>query len=304
MTEVLMEYPDDQLVISTIEILVTTLARFERTVGLRTMSHLTSNINIPDATETMKFVGTLSDKMMLVETNYDRQFSNRWVNGAAGQQSLLATSIQLATDKSGGQIIVKEVGNVAYWFEQANQYQEAKAIYQALVDSANDRLDSAATATALRLGENGISRCNLINQKLTIQGTSTNGEAINPDDYKDRVLILIFWSANAPSSLATMRDFHKSSRSLVTSNKIKVLAICMDKNLDRSVEEILKTIPNFSTVFINTGSQNSILQQCPITNVPHALAINHFGEVDDVNVPLDELQTAAEYLATKRFDSR
>jgi hypothetical protein len=101
-----------------------------------------------------------------------------------------------------------------------------------------------------------------------------------------------------------MRDFHKSSRSLVTSNKIKVLAICMDKNLDRSVEEILKTIPNFSTVFINTGSQNSILQQCPITNVPHALAINHFGEVDDVNVPLDELQTAAEYLATKRFDSR
>lgn len=304
MTDVLMENPDDQLVISTIELLVSTLARFERSVGLKTMNHLADSINLPDATETMKFIRTLSDRKMLVEANYDRQFANRWVNGDAGQKALLQTSIQLANDSTGGTVLVNDIGNVAHWFEQFNQYAEAREIYEALIDSAITRQDPAASAAASRLGMNGICRCDLVNQKLIINGKTITGQAINPENFQDRVLVLIFWSANVPSSLTAMSEFHTSSSNLVNSKKIKVLAVCVDKVLNRNVEAVVKTIPNYYPLFIDTNQENSILTQCPITKVPHALVINHFGEITDVNVPFDELQATSEYLSTRRFDSK
>ena len=47
--------------------------------------------------------------------------------------------------------------------------------------------------------------------------------------------------------------------------------------------------------------KNTLYDQCPVDQVPHAMLVDHKGNVADVNIPLDELKTAAEGLSAARF---
>ena len=300
----LREDPNNEFLIANIRLIVISLFQFDRESALKLMRNLEAVGPEFESSKASSLFLFLSDQIRLAKSDISGLFENRWVNGQAGQRELRKTTIHLAADPAGGLEVLNMIDQVASWFEQDNQYENAQQIYQALLDSAEHRQNVEVALAAQKFGRNGLTRCQLAGKKLEFKAKLDSGDTLTSNDLENRIVVVIFFSLEDQGSVSDLNAFHGKCADF-NGKQITVLAYCVDDKFDSSIQTLRRRIPGFM-LLINQPAETgypTLLQQCPVSKLPHALLIDHLGRVDDVNVSMDELKTATQYLANRRFDS-
>ena len=81
---------------------------------------------------------------------------------------------------------------------------------------------------------------------------------------------------------------------------IRIVAVNIDQNWQLDlISDVIKPIENVIFLFgdANDNYSNNILKQCPSDTVPRLMLVQRDGQVADINVPSDEIDTQLDFLA-------
>ena len=298
---ILDQYPNDGYTISNVRLIFKSLTRLHPDVSGKLTKLLLKKRNQYTGTRADQLVADLADASTLLETRYETMFANRWVNGKAGREQLLETSLKLVSDKSAGRALLEQVDKVAQWFEQQNNLDQAREIYQALLDEADRPDNPLATKTSRLLGQNGLTRCNSLGQPARFSGVDIRGRPITEARFKGRIVAVVFWSLKSSASQKELRQLHQE-KTQISSQPADILAVCIDKDPGPEFGKLAEQLFRFNSFdpakYGDTGIPFS--GQVPVTRVPHIMLINQQGIICDTNVPGNNLRSHIEYLSTKR----
>ncbi len=299
--DLLHDFPDDELVLSTVNVIVMSLPKFNRALGQRILQSICQKSSEFSSAKEQIFFREIRDEVLLLESNFDPLLDDRWVNGEAGQRELLKVALALARDTTGAENLLVKVDSVANWFEQINQHDQARQIYQAFLDSEPVRNTADLAELVHRLGKDGIRRCELNGKKLEISGPLTLGGSLEPAEVANRIVLIIFWSEKNLPSTKVLQDFHGTARELVARN-VLVLAVCTDAERESAHLRIANSLPSYRFIDYTTGSQigPSLLDQYPTGLLPKAVVVDQRGIVMDANAPIDELVSATSFLLNRQ----
>jgi hypothetical protein len=291
----LKQHPEDEYVMSTIRLVLDSCLIENERNGLSLIKSLNEQKNEFASDRIKAIFQDCSDKALLIESRYQKRFDDRWVNGAFGQEELLKLSSELVKNPDSGPLLIAKVDEVAHWFEQENRHENAIQIYDAMLNASENGMHAVANDFAKKTAEAGMRRNKLVNTKIDLSGFAPDGSMILPEEFNNRVVVVIYWSNHDANSIAGLQQFHEETKSW-RSKSIAVVAVCVD---DNSVNDVIRLATKLTPFRFMVGDPagngtNHVLEQCPSTRVPRAMLIGKDGIVVDVNVPLGELKTDAE----------
>ena len=236
-----------------------------------------------------------ADKVLVLNSRYEDAYSRRWDYGGSGQQELAKATADLLKVPKMGKVLVMRVAKTANWFEQQDSFEAAKGIYDDLVTAVNEeRVIEADRNYAKLTAAAGLQRQSMVGQKVEISGEDSNGLAVLPDDYRGRVLGIVYWSARNAASVKALNEIDRQARSL-TNKDVSILAICMDQELNRQLpifvnhSPVLKIFPHIQS----DGTVNNLLNKIPPSYVPQVVLVDTKGVVRNINVEPGELNNRA-----------
>ncbi len=295
----LRDYPDDEYIIASIKLIMISLLGVDRESSLDIMRNLVTHQSEFESAKTAELFGFLADEIKLTQSNIRTLFENRWVNGIPGQRELAKVAVALAADPTGGLEVLNQIDLIANWFEQVKQYETAEQIYQAMLESAEQRESVKAAVTASEYSRNGLTRCKLVGQPIEFEATLDTGEKLSSQDLQNQVCVIIFWATDDSSSFSSVVEFHNQSQSRpMRGKRVRVFAYCTNETSGKSLRSARTQLGNFK-ILVNAPNENgspTLLQKCPVSSLPYAMIIDRRGNVSAVNVPLDELRTAVDFL--------
>ena len=221
------------------------------------------------------------DTYAIVNLNYDEMFANRFINGDVGLRELEKTSLQLLNNPEGGMLIVKKVQQVAYWFEWRRMYEAADRIYETMQNAAKLNRQVAGTKELmLEIGNTGRKRLSLVGKKISISGTTMAGEEVSEDDFKNRVVLIVFFNPEAGPSMNLVNRLGKSARRYAEfGSPVRVVAV---PNSPVPFQE--KLIERFDRSRIHylawvDGQPPELLKTYPVIDFPQLIALDHEGKL-------------------------
>ena len=299
--KVLDSYPNDESTVSDVKLIFNSL----RKRGTRLNAKLTKLLvkKRPDYANTRvdRLIADLIDASLMQGTRYVTKFENRWVDGQAGRDQLLSISLELISNKSTGEDVIKQVDRVAQWFEQQNRIERAREIYQTMADEAERPNNPAAMKTASRLGQNGLTRCDALGKAAVFSGSDIEGRPLTKNRFSGRIVAVIFWSLKDAASKEELLQLHRE-RAQYSSLPADIVAVCIDRNPGTEFGEIVSQMIRFKSCDPAKYGADGIpfTKQVPVTQVPQILLIDQQGNISDTNVPSDNLRSHIEHLASKR----
>ncbi len=289
------QYPADEFVINTIRLTSEVCLNQNQKFGAPLIEELFSRLNEIDSANAQRMIQDLSDKVLIAKARYEKLFDDRWVNGSVGQRELLNVSQDLIRHQNAGPLLFSKVDEVAHWFEQEDRYGDAIKIYETMLRAADRHPNVEAATLARETANAGLRRNNLVNQKIELTGLKSDGSLIQPHEFEQRTVVVIFWSFRNATSISELHRLYRETSSWI-SKPIDVLVVCVDDNADDKLKDLAAELVRFKFIISDParGEALSLLEQCPSSRVPRAMLIGRDGRVIDVNVPTEELKTDAE----------
>ena len=147
------------------------------------------------------------------------------------------------------------------------------------------------------MGKNGLTRLNLVNAKIDLDQVLYNRKSVDLTSLTDRAVVLLLWSNENKKSIAGLLQTCENTKSWRRRGG-KLLAISIDEKLDN---ELLAEISVASGVIFGNGDiqqngANRVWEQCPTDVLPRAMLIDRSGIVVDIDVPIFQIQTQANFL--------
>jgi hypothetical protein len=294
-------YPNDKFALSNVRLIFKSLSQFKPGLSAKLTNLLLGKRPEYAGTKADQLIADLADADILLETRYTTMFENRWVNGRAGRDQLLRESLKLLGNESAGRVVIEQVDQVAQWFEQQNKIEQAREIYQAMVDEAGRPNNPIATKTATALGQNGLTRCDSLGKPAVFSGVDIKGRPISKQRYSGRIVAVVFWSVNDSASKDELLQLHQE-RTQYSSLPVDIIAVCIERNPGTQFAEMVTQLSRFHSCNPAKYSEGGVpfMKQVPITKVPQILLIDQQRNISDTNVPSDNLRSHIEYLASKR----
>jgi hypothetical protein len=300
MMDLIGEFPADPLVIATIQQVGNYYIEKEIDDAVLIVGHLDEGTRDLDSEPIRKMLNLLQGNLMISVSGYKEAFNNRWINGVEGNRNLVRLSQQLLQDDRCNSWVIEDVDQVARWLEQQAYYESAGEIYRSLFEKkqlADGPQDESPLRNASRLGKNGLTRLNLVNTKIDLDQVLYNRKSVDLTSLTDRVVVLLLWSNENIKSINGLLQTCENTKSWRRRGG-KLLAISIDEKLDN---ELLAEISAASGIIFGNGNiqqngANRVWEQCPTDVLPRAMLIDRSGIVVDIDVPISQIQTQANFL--------
>ena len=299
--KVLDTYPNDTSALADVRLVFTSLRRRSINLNAKLTNLLVKKRPGYAETKVDQLVADLVDAAIMQESRYVPMYENRWVNGQAGRDELLSTSLKLISNRSTGRVVIDHVDQVAQWFEQQNKIERAREIYQAMVDESDRPDNPVAMKTASQLGRNGLTRCDALGKPAKFSGFDVKGRPFTKERFDGRIVAVIFWSLKSDRSKEELLQLHRE-RSQYSSLPADIVTVCLDRDPGIEFGEIVGHMGRFTSCDPTKSGTDGIpfTKQVPVTQVPQILLIDQQGNISDTNVPSDNLRSHIEHLASKR----
>ena len=226
----------------------------------------------------------VADRLLLTAEGFNRKFSDRWANGKNGRIELSETVVRLLNNERIGLYLVQRALAVGQWFERNDFTPQAKAVYDAMIASANNgNVAEEYRPDTIRYAEEGMTRLSLKGTTIVYRGKDSSGKPLNDAQLKKKIGIVVYWSVGSKDSLKYLAELNASARAL--SNKpIVILAVCVDEKLPADINVTMRKNPMIRIVDPEFESgKNSLLEDCPPGLLPHVMLVDFEGKVHDVN---------------------
>ena len=301
LNETLDKFPDTDRVAATIRLQFKVAIESDINLAKQLAEEVLRDGRLKDerAADLMQYV---LDTYEIVNLNYDEMYINRFTNGDVGLRELEKTSLQLLNNPEGGVLIVKKVQEVAYWFEWRRMYDSADRIYETMQEAAELNRQVAETKDLLlKIGNAGRKRLSLIGKKILISGTTMAGKQVGDDDFKNRVVAIIFFDPKAGPSMNLVNRLGKSARRYAEfGSPVRVVAV---PNSAAPFEE--KLIERFDRSRIHylawvDGQPPELLDTYPVTDFPQLIALDHEGKLARIGLSHQDYSFDIEALVDQR----
>lgn len=300
MMDLLKKFPDDPLVVATIQQVINYYIEKETDDAVLMVGQLDERTRELDAEPVRKMLNLLQGNLMISVSGYQEAFNNRWINGVEGNENLVRLSQQLLQDERCNSWVIEDVDQVARWLEQQAYYESAEAIYRSLSETTELSKGSDAellSGNAIHFGRNGLARLNLVNAKIDLDQVQYNQIPVDLSSLTGRVVVLLFWSKENKDSIQGLLQACETTKSWRRRGG-KLLAISIDEKVDSKL--LAEVAASAGVIFgngdIETKGANQVWEQCPTEVLPRAMLIDRNGVVVDIDVPISQIQTQANFL--------
>ena len=300
MVNLLKDYPEDEMTLSTVRLIVEYYLGQHPKEGIALIQRIQPGVRNLSSPKIISLVQRFSDRAKMHSLNYIADFENRWLNRSVGQKQLFNHSLQLLDDPNYGELIVETVDLVTQWFEQDNQYDRAIAIYQKMLESSESNINPEVAKSARMTAEYGLKRAKLLNQKIDFTGVSVQGLPLDQESFEKRVVVLVFWSYKDSKSIDALNQVYQETAAWRKQGG-RLLAVSVDNEIDEGFKSFVTQMKDvyFAAADMERNGENLIWEQAPCESLPRAMLINRDGVVVDINVPIPEVQTEAGFLMTQ-----
>ena len=233
----------------------------------------------------------MRDWTRLIELRYFEAWGARDLS----PEQLLDVALQMIEQRQCGSVLLDKIGQIARWFEQANQIDSSQQLYQKLVAQSEHYLYTKVGQQAGQLGRDGLTRCQAFGQPLNFSGKLEDGGQLDNSMLQGQVGLIVFWSSSDKGSIEALHKVKRQSRSW-TGQAVAVVAVCIDRTDDESFsqqefEEAIENLDGWLIVVRNDDGSLPLLQQCPADSVPRIILTDFQRQVMRIDVPLAEVQT-------------
>ena len=136
---------------------------------------------------------------------------------------------------------------------------------------------------AKRFAEEGLARLALSGTTIEYQGEDSAGKQLIDADSKQKIGVVVFWSAKSVPSIRYLAELNSSARAL-NRKPICIYAVCTDPELPAEINVTMRTSPMIRIIKSKyKDGKNSLLEQCPPGTLPHVMLVDFGGEVHDIN---------------------
>lgn len=301
LNDVLEKFPDDEVVSSTIRLQFSAAIESDIDIAKQLAEDVLRSDSVNDE-RAAGFMQFILDSYEVIKLNYDQLFMNRYVNGDVGLRELEKASLQLLSNPASGTLVVEKVSSVAQWFERRRLFEIAARIYQAMVDAhQQDREVEKTKALLDSIGNAGIKRMELVDQKILISASTLAGKQVGPKDFENRVVLGIFFTPNQPNSTRLLRFLERSAgRYAKFGSPIRVIAV--PSNDDDFEAGLTARFSSSRIHFLGwqDGQPPELASVYPVTEFPHLMALDHQGKLVRVNMDPDRYELEIETLVDQR----
>jgi hypothetical protein len=280
------EYPDDDMMIATIKVLVGYLNEQNSNHGYELMREINSESENFDSPKVMELIQDFSDEAKMSEVEFDLTFENRWINGKIGEAEIVKKANELLLDPDIGTQVIVRVGRAANWFEQEGKYDKARSIYQTMENGADNKLNPDVADLAKNWASDCLIGLNLVDQKIDIKGRLHSGQAFDLDMIEKRGAVIVFWTTKNKTSVDSLSQVSQATSAWRKKGGV-VFAVNVDEQPDSAIQSMVSRLKSIQ--FVGNGS--SIFDQFPTHVVPRAIFVNRKGVVIDINVPITDIET-------------
>ena len=280
LNDILDKFPDTERVAATIRLQFRVAIESDINLAKQLAEEVLRNGRLKDerAADLMQYV---LDTYQIVDSNYDEMYINRFTNGDVGLRELEKTSLQLINNPEGGVLIVQKVQEVAYWFEWRRMYDSADRIYKAMLDAAGSNRQVAETKDLMqKIGTTGRKRLSLVGKKFSISGTTMAGKEVSDADFKNRVVLVVFFDPKGAQSIKLVNRLARSAKRYAEfGSPIRVVAVPTNAEPfeDKLVERFDKSRIHFMAWV--DGQQPEPLEMYPVIDDPQLIAVDHEGKL-------------------------
>ena len=301
LNDVLERFPDSDLVSATIRLQFKVAIESDINLAKQLAEEVLRKGRLKDerAADLIQYV---LDTHQIVTLNYNEMFVNRFTNGDVGLRELEKTSLQLVNNPEAGAVVVDAVDEVTRWFELRRMYDTADRIYKGMEDASQlDRKVVATKGLLLKIGQSGRKRLSLVGKKIPLSGTTMTGKKISDGDFKNRVVLVVFFDPKANESIKLVRRVARSAKRFAEfGSPIRIVAV---PSSDASYEGKLRESFETSRVqFLDwvDGKPPALLSIYPVVEFPHLIAIDHEGNLARIGVSQDDYGDVLEAMVDRR----
>ena len=210
-----------------------------------------------------------------------------------GYAALREKATQLLADPGIGMRLGDRMLDLANWLETRGEVGEARQIYQAITDHVDDYEKAAVASELLVAAKQGLQRCQLLGQKLSLSGTLIDGQPMPVAEFDDRVLVVVFFGFSEPNSVAAL-DSITAQVADMKERALRLLAVCVDDPGERSdltdrLSALQQNSPEWTICRAADSGANPILEQCPTRELPRVVLVDRQHQVVAINVVPDDV---------------
>lgn len=299
--DILDRFPDQEEVVANIRLQFMACIESDRAVAKELAEQL-SRSDQSKSQRTSQFVQFVLDHYQILQLNYSDMFANRFINGDAGLRELEKASLTLLDNPESGDLIVDEVAQVAYWFEQSRYFDHANRIFQGMIDAGKtDRKIPNTQPRLTRIGNAGIARIKRFGTKIPLSGTTMTGKTINPGEFINRIVLGVFFDPDDPLSIRLLNKIEKTADAYATfGTPIRVVAV---PSTSGDFEQKLSVGLENSRILFLAWQDNrppELANVYPVVDFPHLMALDHRGILVRINLSPDRFETEIERLVDQR----
>jgi hypothetical protein len=233
-----------------------------------------------DSDQAKHFFEDMYDTSVLVPKKLRRKLDSIWSGDEEQIQELIQLGLELAADTQSGEMVLNELALLTHWLEQKQDYEDAKLIYQVLLDTASERSTPRLATRVTRDGNHGLQRCQAVGNKLEFVARLIDGSQLEASQFNNHFVVILFASYERMNYLKLLNELNSEFASLSNQN-VKFIVAFLEQNPDKSLAKVLE---RYSLIHFVIGDESfdpspTILQQYPAHIIPQAIIVNPRGVV-------------------------
>lgn len=151
--------------------------------------------------------------------------------------------------------------------------------------------ESTSEASLLRRIADDLLRLNLLGAPLDFEMPALNGGTLNIANFRDKTVLLVFWSSESPQSLLWLRDMRAEAGRL-PAESTAVVTICLDTDRESARERAAALQADWPVGFDGLGWEGPVVRSLGINALPSVWAIDPSGVVRSINAKSDPVAWA------------
>lgn len=283
------EFPEDAYVLSNINLLMSTLQQKKEKESIELYRKLSVAYQGSTNPQIANLQSRLADVVLLYESGISQLLSGNW-NTPVTKAELLNELAKLANHPNAGATVVKQIGFAVNGFEKISDYEYAKKTCEVLKNSPVKRTPEI-TKLASDIANDGLQRMKALNQPWSFKGVDVNGREIDVSKFKDKVVVILYWSPRNSRLAASQFSLLAQLDSLVASSGVRFVTVQIE---DLPGMEV-KADPNWTNILSTESNQSNYTRQFPVNRVPYFTIIDRDGILKEMHVPYEELKTKIDF---------
>jgi hypothetical protein len=288
------KYPSDVYVVGTVKLLIKKLIEIDGESGIELTKKVVPGYEGIDDDFIEVAVEQMKDLMILYELNIGDVLTDVDERSADDQNQMSDAALKVLDRDDIGQTSIDLISSLIAWFERHEQYDKSKLLAQKMVDSSAN-LQGEIGKYAKRLGQDALSRSNLIGTKWNFEALDADRRQLTDAEFSGKVTIVLFWSPRDSRQSQVINDLNNLHRAL-SNRGLNVVTVSLVPQSEFTTPLNVQPNESWWNLISLPDAKSPYLVQCPITRIPFFLLVDKKGIVTDINVEMSKLKTKVDWL--------